>query len=139
MSAPTLRAWLGRWRRRCHVAGRCFEASQEGLALFPHLRPVLGATSYSPSSTVLRFVGGLHCWLVDEAGAVVDPTAHQYGPPEAGITYWPFLVQPADPWALRLDARYYCNGSLPDQPAAVAAWLERECGWSPPSARPGAP
>jgi hypothetical protein len=79
-------------------------------------------------------VGGPHCWLVDEAGAVVDPTAHQYGPPEAGITYWPFLVQPAHPWPHlfggRIDACYYCDGLLPDQLEIVAAWLLRECGWS---------
>lgn len=129
-NSPTLRAWLRRWRYRRYVMGRCFEASREGVALFPELRPIIGATARKPSARVTDFLGGLHCWLVQPDGTIVDATAHQYGPPAEGLQYWPFLEQPADPLEA-LPRRYYCDGYLPAHPNIVAAWLLRECGWSP--------
>lgn len=92
-----IRKWLTKWRGRKRIRGRCFEASAEGLRLFPALYAVIGATSRRPSAGPADFIGAVHCWLVTEDGVVVDPTAHQYNVPRGELDYWPYRVQPADP------------------------------------------
>lgn len=141
---PTaMRAWLRKWRRRNAVAGRCFEASQEGIALFPQLRPVVGATAASPSRDITDFQGVVHCWLMTPENTVVDPTAHQYRLGFDGLEHWPFLTQPASVeklFANKLWLLMYLElGHPPDprrRPDDVRHWLNNAVGWPIPGATP---
>jgi hypothetical protein len=118
-----VRRWLTKWRARRHVAGRCFEASKEGIKLFPTLRAVVGATARRPSAGPADFVGAVHCWLVTPEGVIVDPTAHQYQVPRGELDYWPFRDQSADPWDPLTNKTPYLPGRRSCGPGAREAWL----------------
>jgi hypothetical protein len=59
-----------------HARGLCLIACAAMRAVFPELIETRGWAN-----------GSEHVWLVDEAGAILDPTAHQFEPP---INYRPF-------------------------------------------------
>lgn len=145
MTKPlTLAAWLARWRRR-RVSGRCFEATREGLQLFPAMSFRVGCVAIARTdapTTILDFRGLVHCWMVSPDGTVVDPTAHQYG---AGLRakdleYWPFRRQIQDiaaiarfaPEVLRQHGLEYPprDFASPEKDAAVLApWMTLATGW----------
>ena len=138
-----MRAWLRKWRRRKTVAGRCFEASLEGMTLFPQLRPVVGATAASPSRAITDFQGVVHCWLMTPKNTVVDPTAHQYRMGETGLEHWPFLVQPVSVEKLfsnKLWILMYLELGYPPDPRqnadGVRTWLHNAVGWPIPETAP---
>ncbi len=74
------------------VRGKCDEATAEMRAAFPELRRVAGLAYWvAPHG---KSIIDQHWWLVDEQGAIVDPTVEQFG--GAAVTYEPIdLSDPA--------------------------------------------
>jgi hypothetical protein len=71
--APRYDRWIAtHYPPTADVTGKCAEATAEMAAAFPELRRVRG-------HYVCHLAGRRqHWWLVDEAGAVVDPTRQQF-------------------------------------------------------------